>query len=158
MFSAFARGGFSKPKKNPEADDNRSSDTASYTDYKNVQTTSNTAAPETTTSASSASHNDASTAYPCPPNSLEIGRATWTFLHTTAAYYPNPPSSSQQSVMRSMMEGLAEFYPCHYCAAHLREQLKDSPPQVGSATELSQWLCKIHNEVRTRLCLLRRTG
>lgn len=48
--------------------------------------------------------------------------------------------------MRSMLDGLAEFYPCGHCAEHLREQVKASPPQVGSSRELSAWLCRIHNE------------
>ncbi len=61
---------------------------------------------------------------PCPPDTTKLGSATWTFLHTMAAYYPEQPSAAQRSVMRSMMDGLAEFYPCHVCAAHLREQVR----------------------------------
>ncbi len=83
----------------------------------------------------------------CPPDTAEIGRATWTFLHTTAAYYPDAPTTSQQTLMRCMMGALPEFYPCRYCASHLKEQLEASPPQVASSKELSSWLCKIHNEV-----------
>jgi hypothetical protein len=90
-------------------------------------------------------------AIPCPPNSEQIGRSTWTFLHTMAAYYPSEPSSSQQSLMRSLLDGLAEFYPCGHCRAHLREQIKESPPVVSSASELSLWLCRIHNEVNEML-------
>ncbi|GAX82963.1 hypothetical protein CEUSTIGMA_g10390.t1 [Chlamydomonas eustigma] len=119
MLSAFARGGFSKPKMNPEEDGIVSRDTSSLSVSVKDQTTS--------------------------------GRATWTFLHTTAAYYPDSPSTHQQSLMRSMMEGLAEFYPCHHCAAHFREQIKESPPQVDSAMALSQWLCRMHNEVNDLL-------
>lgn len=87
----------------------------------------------------------------CPPNSEQIGRSTWTFLHTMAAYYPAEPSSSQQSLMRSLLDGLAEFYPCGHCRSHFREQMKESPPIVTSASELSQWLCRIHNDVNEML-------
>ena len=59
----------------------------------------------------------------CPPDTGQLGRATWTFLHTWAAYYPEEPTRSQQSLARSMVEGLAEFYPCHFCRAHLQEQV-----------------------------------
>jgi len=88
---------------------------------------------------------------PCPPGTKELGRSTWTFLHTMAAYYPEEPSGPQRSLMRSMMEGLAEFYPCHYCAAHLQQQIQESPPEVTSGSQLSQWLCRIHNEVNEML-------
>ncbi|KAL6758811.1 ERV/ALR sulfhydryl oxidase domain-containing protein [Haematococcus lacustris] len=87
----------------------------------------------------------------CPPDTLQLGRASWTFLHSLAAYYPAEPSLSQRSLMRSMMEGLAEFYPCHYCAAHLQQQIQERPPDVTSNTALSQWLCVIHNEVNELL-------
>jgi hypothetical protein len=49
-----------------------------------------------------------------------------------AAYYPEEPTRAQKSLMRSMMEGLAEFYPCSVCAEHLREQ-------VGGR----RWLCLV---------------
>eukprot|EP00195_Chlamydomonas_chlamydogama_P015984 CAMPEP_0202911322 /NCGR_PEP_ID=MMETSP1392-20130828/54644_1 /ASSEMBLY_ACC=CAM_ASM_000868 /TAXON_ID=225041 /ORGANISM="Chlamydomonas chlamydogama, Strain SAG 11-48b" /LENGTH=123 /DNA_ID=CAMNT_0049601787 /DNA_START=59 /DNA_END=427 /DNA_ORIENTATION=+ len=45
----------------------------------------------------------------CPPETDQIGRGTWTFLHTMAAYYPDKPSAEQQSLMGSMLQGLAEF-------------------------------------------------
>ncbi|GLC46784.1 hypothetical protein PLESTB_001941100 [Pleodorina starrii] len=87
----------------------------------------------------------------CPPDSWQLGRATWTFLHSVAAHYPDQPSARQQELMRCMMEGLAEFYPCEVCAEHLREQVRRSPPRVGTARELSLWLCGIHNEVNEML-------
>lgn len=31
---------------------------------------------------------------PCPPQTAELGRSTWTFLHTMAAYYPEEPSGA----------------------------------------------------------------
>lgn len=57
---------------------------------------------------------------PCPPDTWELGRATWTFLHSVAAGYPESPSERQQGLMRGMVEGLAEFYPCEVCREHLR--------------------------------------
>ena len=132
LFEAFARRG-GKPTSKPDQDQRRS-EQQRQVDQDQVR------APSPATPAGSASEQ-------CPPGTAEIGRAAWTFLHTTAAYYPDTPSTSQQSLMRSMMDALTEFYPCHYCAEHLKEQVKASPPQVGSAVELSAWMCKIHNEV-----------
>ncbi|GIM07466.1 hypothetical protein Vretimale_11592 [Volvox reticuliferus] len=83
----------------------------------------------------------------CPPDTWQLGRATWTFLHSVAAHYPEHPSQRQQELMRGMMEGLAEFYPCEICAEHLREQVQRNPPQVATARDLNLWLCGIHNEV-----------
>lgn len=59
----------------------------------------------------------------CPPDSAELGRATWTFLHTMAATYPEQPSRSQQTLMRNIIDGLAEFYPCSYCRSHFQLQV-----------------------------------
>ncbi|GAV98642.1 mitochondrial FAD-linked sulfhydryl oxidase ERV1 [Lentinula edodes] len=42
----------------------------------------------TTLAASSASASRKIPPTNCPPDSEELGHATWTFLHTTAAYYP----------------------------------------------------------------------
>lgn len=84
---------------------------------------------------------------PCPPDGLSLGRSTWTFLHTMAAYYPRSPTLEQQQLMRGMMHGLGEFYPCHICAEHLREQMKIEPPVVTDRSGLSDWLCQMHNKV-----------
>ncbi|GLI67682.1 hypothetical protein VaNZ11_011944 [Volvox africanus] len=87
----------------------------------------------------------------CPPDTWQLGRATWTFLHSMAAHYPEHPSPRQQELMRGIMEGLAEFYPCEVCAEHLREQMKRTSPQVATARDLNLWLCGIHNEVNEML-------
>lgn len=83
----------------------------------------------------------------CPPDKAELGRATWTFLHTMAAYYPERPSVEQQERMSRFIHIFSEFYPCAPCAAHLRRELSKNPPQAGSRHELSQWFCRLHNKV-----------
>jgi mitochondrial FAD-linked sulfhydryl oxidase len=35
----------------------------------------------------------------CPPDKDELGRSTWTFLHTMAAYYPEEPSDADQKTV-----------------------------------------------------------
>lgn len=68
-----------------------------------------------------------------------------------AAYYPEQPSSEQQFLMRCMLLGLSQFYPCGICAEHLRDHMARVPPQVASTGDLSRWLCGVHNEVNTIL-------
>jgi len=87
----------------------------------------------------------------CPPDVESLGRATWTFLHTTAAYYPNNPSPAQKTSMLSLLRSLPLLYPCGHCASHLTDNLKENPPKVGGREELSRWLCERHNDVNLRL-------
>ena len=49
------------------------------------------------------------------------------------------------------MHALAQLYPCSECADDLREQLDASPPRVGSRSELSVWLCQVHNRINEKL-------
>ncbi|RIA97812.1 FAD dependent sulfhydryl oxidase Erv1 [Glomus cerebriforme] len=87
----------------------------------------------------------------CPPDSEQLGKATWTFLHTMAAYYPEVPSYEQQRNMRTFLSTFSQFYPCWYCAEHLREEMVKIPPKVESRWSLGKWLCDMHNIVNERL-------
>lgn len=87
----------------------------------------------------------------CPPDAAELGKATWTFLHTMSVYYPQTPTPDQQADMHSLLVGLSKFYPCEHCATHMRKQLTVDPPQVTSRAALASWLCRLHNEVNMRL-------
>ncbi|KAH8103864.1 ERV/ALR sulfhydryl oxidase domain-containing protein [Cristinia sonorae] len=87
----------------------------------------------------------------CPPDVEKLGRATWTFLHTTAAYYPERPTPNQRANMLMLLRSLPILYPCSHCASHLDENMKTSPPDVSGRLGLSRWLCERHNEVNERL-------
>jgi FAD-linked sulfhydryl oxidase len=56
----------------------------------------------------------------CPENIGSIGRKTWAFLHTMAAYYPEQPSPEQRSDMGMFLGAFSKFYPCKACASHLQ--------------------------------------
>ena len=58
----------------------------------------------------------------CPADSVELGRSTWSFLHTMAAYYPDKPSDKQKSDMTQFISIFSKFYPCEVCAEDLREK------------------------------------
>ncbi|EJD43693.1 FAD-dependent thiol oxidase [Auricularia subglabra TFB-10046 SS5] len=87
----------------------------------------------------------------CPPDRDTLGRATWTFLHTTAAYYPAAPSAAQRTHMLALLRALPVLYPCSHCAEHLGEQMAvasvKAEQAVASQNALSRWLCERHNEV-----------
>ncbi|KAJ2792556.1 Flavin-linked sulfhydryl oxidase of the mitochondrial IMS [Coemansia helicoidea] len=87
----------------------------------------------------------------CPPDSQVLGRATWTFLHTMAAYYPEAADDRQQGMMRSLLTSFSHFYPCGRCASHLREEMAKHPPQVETRAGLAQWMCRTHNSVNVLL-------
>ncbi|KAF7969458.1 hypothetical protein HWV62_22345 [Athelia sp. TMB] len=87
----------------------------------------------------------------CPADVEQLGRATWTFLHTTAAYYPERPTQVQQSTMLGLLNALPSLYPCSHCASHLGGNMKDHPPDVSGRNALSRWLCERHNDVNERL-------
>jgi FAD-linked sulfhydryl oxidase len=87
----------------------------------------------------------------CPPNKEELGRATWTFLHTMAAYYPEKISPDMKESTSRFLQHFSRIYPCDYCAQHLQMVMEQDPPRTNSQPELSQWLCDVHNQVNQLL-------
>lgn len=86
-----------------------------------------------------------------PVTKEELGRATWTFLHTLAAQYPENPTRQQKKDVKELMSILSRMYPCKECADHFKEVLRANPVQAGSHDEFSQWLCQVHNVVNRSL-------
>jgi FAD-linked sulfhydryl oxidase len=78
-------------------------------------------------------------------------RASWAYLHTLAAFYPEVPDEVHAERMRQFMLSYGRFYPCGYCADTTSEEMVRNPPRVASRAELSQWVCELHNEVNDRL-------
>ncbi|XP_021750995.1 FAD-linked sulfhydryl oxidase ERV1-like isoform X1 [Chenopodium quinoa] len=86
-----------------------------------------------------------------PVTKEDLGRSTWTFLHTLAAQYPEHPTRQQKKDVKELMTILSRMYPCKECADHFKEVLRANPVQAGSQAEFSQWLCHVHNVVNRSL-------
>ncbi|OAY76538.1 FAD-linked sulfhydryl oxidase ERV1 isoform X1 [Ananas comosus] len=86
-----------------------------------------------------------------PLTKEELGRATWTLLHSIAAQYPDHPTRQQKRDVKELMAIISRLYPCKECADHFKEVLKANPVQAGSQAEFSQWLCHVHNVVNRSL-------
>ncbi|KAJ3517734.1 hypothetical protein NLJ89_g291 [Agrocybe chaxingu] len=87
----------------------------------------------------------------CPPDVEQLGRATWTFLHATAAYYPDKPTPTQRANMLMLLRSLPILYPCTWCAQDFGRDIEQNPPDVSSRVALSRWLCERHNHVNKKL-------
>ncbi|XP_043708422.1 FAD-linked sulfhydryl oxidase ERV1 [Telopea speciosissima] len=86
-----------------------------------------------------------------PLTKEELGRSTWTLLHTIAAQFPDHPTRQQRRDVKELMDILSRIYPCKECADHFKQVLRASPVQAGSQAEFAQWLCHVHNVVNRSL-------
>ncbi|KAL7109143.1 hypothetical protein ACP275_06G157000 [Erythranthe tilingii] len=86
-----------------------------------------------------------------PTTKEDLGRATWTFLHTLAAQYPDKPTRQQKRDVKELMAILFRMYPCKECADHFKEVIRSNPVEAGSHHEFSQWVCRVHNVVNRSL-------
>ena len=55
--------------------------------------------------------------------------------------------------MLGFLSNLPSLYPCSHCAEELKEEIKRDPvePAVESRDALGQWMCRVHNQVNSRL-------
>ncbi|KAL4779807.1 ERV/ALR sulfhydryl oxidase domain-containing protein [Aspergillus varians] len=91
----------------------------------------------------------------CPPDVEELGRSTWTLLHSMTATYPEKASTSEQSDMRSFLRLFSKLYPCWVCADDFRTWMAEpsgkNQPKLGGRSEFGNWMCEAHNEVNRKL-------
>lgn len=57
-------------------------------------------------------------------------RASWAYLHTLAAFYPDKPDEAHAKRMHEFMLSYARFYPCGYCADTTSEEMVRNPPRT----------------------------
>lgn len=81
----------------------------------------------------------------------ELGRATWKYLHTVMARFPDKPSADESAALKTYIYLFQRLYPCGECAAHFGEILNKFPPQVSSRSAAAAWACHVHNEVNRSL-------
>lgn len=81
----------------------------------------------------------------------ELGRATWKYLHTVMARFPDKPTVEESSALKSFISLFQRLYPCGECAEHFGTILKKFPPQVSSRSAAAVWACHVHNEVNKSL-------
>ena len=74
------------------------------------------------------------------------GPATWQMLHTISFMVPHKQPQRQQQYVE-FFNSVANVLPCPSCREHLKQHLKEEPPQCSSARECAEWVFRLHNKV-----------
>lgn len=87
----------------------------------------------------------------CPPDVEQLGRSSWTLLHSIAARYPETPLNKQQADLKQFIKLFGNFYPCWFCAKDFNEYIELKEPNTTTQDNFGKWLCGAHNEVNKKL-------
>jgi FAD-linked sulfhydryl oxidase len=87
----------------------------------------------------------------CPPDVEQLGRSSWTLLHSITASYPISPTPTEQNQVKQFMGLFSKFYPCWVCAEDFQEFMEKSKIRTSSREEFGQWMCEAHNDVNRKL-------
>lgn len=105
----------------------------------------------TTPMASTEGQISPATASDCPPDVEQLGRSSWTLLHTMAANYPDVATTEQQSDMRNFLHFFTKLYPCWVCGTGFQKWMVKNPPPLEDRKGFGNWMCQAHNVVNRRL-------
>ncbi|KAL1990128.1 hypothetical protein VTN49DRAFT_5967 [Thermomyces lanuginosus] len=105
--------------------------------------------------AATASATTPATQAECPPDVEQLGRSTWTFLHSLTATYPQTATPEQQNEMRTFLDLFSRLYPCWVCADDFRAWMAEdngkNRPRLATRQEFGTWMCEAHNAVNRKL-------
>lgn len=91
----------------------------------------------------------------CPPDVEELGRSSWTLLHSISATYPEQPTPAHQAKTNTFIQLFSQLYPCWHCASDFQDWISkpenDPTEPLKSQEGLGRWMCKAHNEVNRKL-------
>lgn len=87
----------------------------------------------------------------CPLDKEDLGRASWSIIHTVAAHTSENPTDTEQKHMKQFIESFAALYPCHICAPEFQEYVRLHPPDTHSRTTYVLWCCRLHNHINEYL-------
>lgn len=88
----------------------------------------------------------------CPPDVEQLGRSSWTLLHSITAQYPERPSITQQVETKQFLGLFGKMYPCWVCADDFQAWMKNgNEPRVSNREEFGRWMCEAHNAVNEKL-------
>lgn len=87
----------------------------------------------------------------CPLMRDDLGRASWSLLHTMAAYYPKNPSENEKNSMGQFIDSFSKLFPCPECREDFQEEISKSPPDLSNRDSISNWMCQQHNTVNRKL-------
>ncbi|EGV63934.1 Flavin-linked sulfhydryl oxidase of the mitochondrial IMS [Yamadazyma tenuis] len=96
-------------------------------------------------------HQDPQSSTDFPPDVEQIGRSSWTLLHSIAATYPEVPDSQKQQDLKQFLKLFGNFYPCWFCADDFKSYMTKNEPKVSTQEDFGRWLCDAHNEVNVKL-------
>ncbi|KAJ6133227.1 ERV/ALR sulphydryl oxidase [Penicillium samsonianum] len=124
-----------------------------------TSTSSPTSTSKTATStaalAAAATPSSSGTPSDCPPDVEELGRSTWTLLHSMAATYPEKADMEYQANMSGFLKFFSKLYPCWVCADDFQSWMAHpsgkNQPKLESRKEFGWWMCEAHNEVNRKL-------
>lgn len=86
-----------------------------------------------------------------PPDVEQLGKSSWTLLHSVAATYPETPTSKQQADMKQFILLFGNFYPCWFCGKDFQEYIEANEVQTATQDDLGKWLCIAHNAVNKKI-------
>src|SRR5262249_37903839 len=97
----------------------------------------------------------AAVAEDCPPDVEQLGRASWTLLHSVAASYPSKATPEQQKEIESFVTVFSRVYPCWHCAGDFQRWMARPENRIqkhlAGRREFGDWMCRAHNDVNRKL-------